>query len=138
MPKPTPWSRPSAACRIETRPSRVCAASLVLLGLLGAIGWGLSDAPAVAAFAGGVAWVVGGAWLARRELRRPVRRLVLGADRRGELDGRPVDTLHVDWRGPLYLVTWREDGRRGHWFAFPDVLDVGSRRELRLWAPPGA
>lgn len=135
MQKPTPWSRPSAACRIDIRPSRACAACLAVLGVLGALSWGLSDAPIPVALAAGAFWIATATGLALRELRRPVERLVLGAERRGELDGRPVADLHVDWRGPLYVVAWREGDRRRRWFAFPDVLGRDARRGLRLWAP---
>lgn len=136
MSKPSRWSTPSAACRIEIRPSRACALGLALLGLLGAGSWGLSDAPALLAWSGAVLWLVAGCWLAARELRRPGARLMLGAEGRGELDGRAVDDLRVEWRGPFYVIAWREGGRRACWFAFPDALDARHRRELRLWAPP--
>lgn len=107
-----------------------------MLGVLGSVCWGLSDAPAPLAWLGGAAWIAGACRLALRELGRSTTLLVLGADRAGELDGRPIDQLGVDWRGPFYVIAWRERGRRARWFAFPDALDGASRRELRLWAPP--
>jgi hypothetical protein len=50
------------------------------------------------------------------------------------LDGQPIGDVTVDWRGPLHVLSWREEGRMVRWMAFPDVLDSGARRELRLWS----
>ncbi|QWP74909.1 hypothetical protein J5226_14715 [Lysobacter sp. K5869] len=116
------------------RPSRLLAAGLVLIGWLAACATLASELPAwlawpVASLAAG--W---GAALARRELRRPPRRLRF-AGPRVWLDGAPLARARLHWRGPLARLEFRAaDGARGRLLWWPDRLDARARRELRLAA----
>ncbi len=132
--KPSSWSKPSRAFRIELRASRALAASLAALGLLGIPAWWLSDAPRALAVIGatlGVAWAAG---LARREARTAATHLVLHSSGVVEIDGHPVDAFDVTWRGPLFTLVWTQAGRTARRVVFPDALESGAARELRLWA----
>lgn len=135
MTKSRRWSNRSPDCRIELRPSRSLAACLVALGALGAVSWFMSDASFLPVALGALAWSAGAAVYARRELRRPVSTLVLGADGLAHVDGRPVEGFSVDWRGALFTMSWLEGGRRVRRLAFPDALGAAERRQLRLSAP---
>lgn len=78
-----------------------------------------------------------GAYLVRRETKQPVWLVVIDSEGTATIDGRAVQALGVDWRGPLAFVTWRGvDGsfvRRSVW---PDTLSPAQRRELRLAVRP--
>ncbi|MGH8085809.1 MAG: hypothetical protein ACREPV_11105 [Lysobacter sp.] len=78
-----------------------------------------------------------GPWLAYRESRKPPSEIVIhDAGVRVEVDGERVDDFHVDWRGVLAFVHWRDSEGRVHrrvWW--PDTLPAEARRELRLAAP---
>lgn len=50
------------------------------------------------------------------------------------VDGEDVGELVVTWRGPLYSIAWRRDGRPVRVLVFPDAIDIPGRRELRLHA----
>ena len=51
------------------------------------------------------------------------------------VDGEPMHEAHLQWRGPLAFLAWRDAaGRHGHLAWWPDTLDTGARRELRLAA----
>ncbi|QQP97615.1 hypothetical protein [Lysobacter enzymogenes] len=119
---------------IDWRPSRWLAAALVLIGLLAAFAVLACELPPplawpLAALAAG--W---GTALARRELRRPPRRLRF-AGARAWLDDAPIAQLRLHWRGPLARLEFRTgDGRRGRLLWWPDRLDAHGRRELRLAA----
>lgn len=47
---------------------------------------------------------------------------------------RPVQVQHVDARGPLMLLAWRDGERSERLALLPDTLDAASCRLLRLWA----
>ncbi|WP_368565800.1 hypothetical protein [Pseudoxanthomonas sp. UTMC 1351] len=126
----------SVSCRLEWRPSRWLQGTLALLGLLAPWSVLLSEMPRWAAWplvAGVLAYTF---WLIRRERRKPVRNLVFpGNDSPVQVDGVAVESVTVQWRGPLAFVTWREPGgsrRRLSWW--PDTLPPERRRELRLAA----
>lgn len=127
-------SGPSAPGCIDWRPSRLLAAALALIGLLAACAVVASELPPrlswpAAALAAG--W---GAALARREKRRPPRRLRL-AGNRAWLDDAPIAQVRLHWRGPLARLEFRgADGRRGRLLWWPDTLGAHGRRELRLAA----
>lgn len=133
MSKSRRWSNRSPVCRIDLRPSRVLAACLAALGALGTISWWMSEATTSLAVGGSALWLVAAIAYAVREMRRPARSLAIGADG-AEVDERRVDDFTVDWRGPIFVLEWREAGRHVRWLGFPDVLDATARRELRLWA----
>ena len=71
---------------------------------------------------------------ARRYLRRPPMQWVVPAGRGAvQCDGLAVHDLRVAWRGPLAFLRWRDADRRVRRLAFwPDRLDAGARRELKL------
>lgn len=75
-----------------------------------------------------------GLWLARNELCRPVRCLIIAPnDGVSSLDGEPMTDLQLQWRGPLAFLRWRDtSGRWQRLSGWPDTLDAGARRELRL------
>lgn len=126
----------SVSCRLEWRPSYWLQSVLVVLGLLAAGSVLLSEMPR------GAAWLAVVGVLAytfssmRRERRRPPRHLVFpGNDDPAQIDGEAVESVVVQWRGPLAFVTWREPGggrQRLSWW--PDTLPPERRRELRLAA----
>lgn len=119
---------------LQWRPSPLLAAGLVLIGLLGGAAAIASELP------GWLSWPLAasaagrGIALARRELRRPPRRLRL-AGARLWLDQAPVAQVRLHWRGPLLRMDLRHaDGRRERLLWWPDRLDAHARRELRLAA----
>lgn len=134
MPKSRHWSTASAPCRLDWRPSWLLAGSLLALGLLAAAAILGSAIPAAAAWPSALLVSGYGGWLGRRELRRPVRGLVI-ADGAGAVivDGVAVAGFSVQWRGPLAFVHWRDaSGSRRRLQFGPDTLDLAARRELRL------
>lgn len=134
MPNSSRWSTPSRGCRIELRASRTLAASLLAMGVAGVPGWFLSDAGALLAACGagaGLAWALR---LAAIEARRPASAIVLGGDGSVSIDGMPVEAFGFEARGAIMALRWRSGGRMQRRLAFPDALDAGARRELRLWA----
>jgi toxin CptA len=72
----------------------------------------------------------------RQQRRKPVRQLVFpGGDSPVQIDGVAVESVVVQWRGPLAFVTWRESsGGRQRLSWWPDTLPPERRRELRLAA----
>ncbi|MEL1264198.1 hypothetical protein [Pseudoxanthomonas putridarboris] len=131
------WSNGSVSCRLEWRPSRLLQAALVLLGGLAALSVLASEMPRPAAWPSGALAAGYGMLLARREGRRPRRQLWFPGDGRAVMvDGKPVEAVHVAWRGPLAFVKWREVAA-GSWQRlawWPDTLPARTRRELRLAA----
>jgi len=79
-----------------------------------------------------LAWGVGLAELAWRQRRPRVQVLLPPLPEALQVAGRDVDTPRLVVRGPWLLLLWREDRRRRRLLFWPDVLDSGQRRELRL------
>jgi toxin CptA len=114
----------------------LCAA-LAGLGVLAAIALGVSALPLPAkpplcALALGY-----GAWLARREWRRPACTVEFAADgsavMRAGASCRPMRAPRLALRGALACLAWRDEDGRGHshtWCA--DTLPPPARRLLRL------
>jgi toxin CptA len=78
--------------------------------------------------------IVYGECLARRESRRGVPEIVIPpGEAVATINGSPMRNLHVQWRGPLAFLDWRdEEGRRRYLQGWPDNLPQAERRELRL------
>lgn len=134
MPTSRHWSIASAPCRLEWRPSRLLAASLLTLGLLAAAAILASEAAVVAAWPAALVAFGHGVWLARRELLKPAHAVMIpGRDRAPMLHGVAVTDFGVQWRGPLASLRWRDaQGARRRMHVWPDTLPARDRRELRL------
>lgn len=133
MRTPFPSCRRSSPSSLEWRPSRLQA--VAQLSVLLATPWLLraSDLPPRLLMpAVLLAWVFGLAELAWR-LRRPRVRVLLPAlPDPLQVAGQDIDASRLVVRGPWLLLLWREDRRRRRLLFWPDVLDSGQRRELRL------
>ncbi|MCM2993724.1 hypothetical protein N7585_18675 [Stenotrophomonas sp. GD04064] len=79
-----------------------------------------------------LAWCTGLAELAWRQRRPRVQVLLPPLPEPLQVAGQDVDTPRLVVRGPWLLLLWREDRRRQRLLFWPDVLDSGQRRELRL------
>ncbi|WP_394540970.1 hypothetical protein PRJ39_10990 [Lysobacter enzymogenes] len=131
VPMPVAGSAPGC---VDWRASRLLAVALAALGVLAGAATLASEAPARLAWPVAALAVGWGAALARRELRRPPRRLRL-AGARAWLDDAPIAQARLYWRGPLARLEFRDaQGRRGRLLWWPDSLDAQGRRELRLAA----
>jgi toxin CptA len=136
MPTSTRSSSTSVPCRLEWRPSRWATGALSLLAVLAPFCVLQSEMPRV------VAWplaLMAGAWGlldALRERRQPARMFVFGPGFAGaSLDGRPLASVALRWRGPLAFLCWRDAAGRGGWLVWwPDTLPVAERRTLRVAA----
>ena len=139
MPNSQRWSCASETCRLEWRPSRLLVAILAGLGVLGACSVLASELPRVAAWMLAAAAVVYAALLCARHLRtKGVSVTWNGRAGTATIDGAAAEEASLRWRGPIAFLHWREGGRRRRCLAFwPDVLDPGRRRELRLATGPG-
>lgn len=133
MRMPSPSCRRSSPSSLEWRPSRLQA--VAQLSVLLAAHWLLraSDLPPRLLMpAVLLAWMFGLAELAWR-LRRPRVRVLLPAlPDPLQVAGQDIDAPRLVLRGPWLLLLWREDRRRRRLLFWPDVLDSGQRRELRL------
>jgi toxin CptA len=136
----TRWSATLPTCRLEWRPSRLRAASLVCIGWLAAAALVLTALPPRGALALGVACIGWSTWRAWRDLREPPGLLVLPGDDSpvtwvdagGTIE---LADLTVRWRGNLATVEGRDPAgklRRLAWW--PDTLPAPARRALRLAA----
>lgn len=136
MSKSRRWSNASARSRpvtLDWRPSPQVSTLLAALALLAPFSLIASDLP----FPWGIALAVPVLLAGVRTLRRYVRKRPTSfvVPLRGQVtrDGRPVAGFEVRWRGPLAFLRWRgADGGRRHLVFFPDTLDAGLRRELKL------
>lgn len=135
----TKWHHSSSAspsCRLEWRPSRLLVVALVSLTLLAAFSILVSGVPRLLAWPAAVWACWSGIQSARRHGQRPPSQLVFPGDgRAATVDGKAVEGMCVQWRGPLAFATWTEgDGRRRRLSWWPDTLPATTRRELRLAA----
>lgn len=107
---------------------------LRMLGVLAAIAVIASELPWMVAVALACVALAHGEWLARRESRCVVSEIVIPpSEAAATIDGSPMQDLHVQWRGPLAFLHWRdEEGRRRYLQGWPDNLPLAGRRELRL------
>jgi toxin CptA len=106
-----------------------------MLGILGAVSAINSEMPRALAWPSALAACLQGLFLARRELRSPVREWLWPVAGPPTVDGVAVEAVVIRWRGPLAFLRWRAAGGRIHRLAWwPDVLDCRARRELRLAA----
>lgn len=145
MPSSPNWSGTSAPCRqaegfgnrFEWRPSRILVAVLLAMGSMASVGLHASELPPVAAWPFSAAALGYTVWLARTELRKPRRLLVIADDgATGTVDGLEACGWRVAWRGSLAFVSWLDPaGRRQRLVWWPDTLSQQQRRELRLAAP---
>jgi toxin CptA len=117
MPHSPPWSDTSATCRLEWRPSRWLVGALIALAMLAPFAVLVSEMPRVAAWPLGLVACAHGLRQAWREWRKPPRALVV-----------PLAQASLHWRGPLLFL--RCGSERASWW--PDTLDAGQRRELRI------
>lgn len=81
--------------------------------------------------------LLAGGWAirdARRQRALSPRRLLIPAGRgAATCDGGRIEALRVGWRGPLAFLQWRDgDSRRQRAAFWPDTLDAGMRRELKI------
>jgi len=79
-----------------------------------------------------LAWAIGVTELAWRQRRPRVQVLLPAPAEPLQVAGKEVAAPQMVVRGPWLLLLWREDRRRRRLLFWPDVLDSGQRRELRL------
>lgn len=124
------------AVALEWQPSRWRCLALALLGPLAALSALASGLPRpVALMLAALACIRGGvlAWRERRDTARRIRITAAGL----QVDGVAVELEAVRWRGPLVTLAYRQAGRRLRLLGWPDSLDAGARRELKLaFQPP--
>ena len=85
------WCSASANFRSDWRPSAILRGALVVLGLLAGLSLLASDLPRAFAWPAAIAGAGWGAWLARREARRPPIALAWRADGALFVDGARVE-----------------------------------------------
>ena len=128
----SPSCRRSSPSSLEWRPSRLQAAAQ--LAVLLATPWLLRATelpPRLLMPAVLLAWGIGVAELVWRQRRPRVQVLLPASPEPLQVAGQDVEAPQLVVRGPWLLLLWREDRRRRLLF-WPDVLDPGQRRELRL------
>nr|WP_240502928.1 hypothetical protein [Stenotrophomonas sp. TD3] len=79
-----------------------------------------------------LAWGIGLAELAWRQRRPRVQVLLPLLPEPMRVAGQEVEAPRLVVRGPWLLLLWHRDQRRQRLLFWPDVLDSGQRRELRL------
>jgi len=109
---------------------------LALLGILAAFSVLASEMPRLAAWPLALSALAFGLWRAWRESRSPACEFFFpGNDLPAMLDGAPIESVEVQWRGSLAFVRWQgRDGRSRRLSWWPDTLPAARRRELRLAA----
>jgi toxin CptA len=132
------WLNESSSCRLDWRPSRLLAAALMALGLLGAGSLLLSRLPPALAWPAALGAVALGSLQARRELaRRPCTLHWSGAQAWVQYGPghAPMawQRVALRWQGPMAVVSGTDpQGRRRHRVWWPDTLPAQARRSLRL------
>lgn len=133
MRTPSPSCRRSSPSSLEWRPSRLQAGAQ--LSVLLAAPWLLQASelpPALRVPVVLAVWLLGLAELVWR-LRRPRVRICLPAIPAPlQAGAQEIVEPQLVVRGPWLLLRWREEGRCRRLLFWPDVLDRGQRRELRL------
>lgn len=129
-------SAPSAACRLEWRPSRWAIAACGVLSALAIASLWLSELPGGLALAGSglvAAWATS---RIRRERDAVPFELVIpwNAAYPVVVEGRAAEAFELEWRGPLAMLRWSVAGRWDGRLWWPDLLPLPARRELRLAA----
>jgi toxin CptA len=124
----------SPPCHIEWRPSRWQGAILWSLAGLAPLALLASDLPRAWAWLLALLACAWGIVDARRQRAQPRRQLLVPAGRgAATCDGTCIDGLRVGWRGSLAFLQWRDgNGRRQRAAFWPDTLDAGMRRELKV------
>ncbi len=105
------------------------------LGICGALSLLLSGLPQFLAWPGAAIAMLYGVLLARQESLKAAVAIELDGST-VDVDGEPVESFCVFWRGPLTFARWVDGSgqvRRLVWW--PDTLAVVARRELRLALP---
>jgi toxin CptA len=126
-------SNVSVPCRFELRPSRWLIGAMLAMAVLAPFAVLVSEMPRWAAWPLAACAAGYGAYLAWREAKLPVRKVVVGSDDVVTIDGVAVEAMRVDWRGPLAFIVWRDaEGRLQRRSLWPDTLSAAQRRELRL------
>lgn len=129
----SPSCRRSSPSSLEWRPSRLQAAAQLAVLLAAPLLLRASDLPSRLLMPAVVlAWSVGLAELAWRQRRPRVQVLLPMPPEPLQVAGQDVDAPQLVVRGPWLLLLWREGRRRRRLLFWPDVLDSGQRRELRL------
>lgn len=120
--------------RLAWRPSILLQAALASIGLCACIALWLSELPMIATVCAMPLVIAATLHRIAVERRAPVRALVIDAAGAAHLDGVVLDTPHLEWRGPLAILLWRDGRRVRRLLWWPDTLPPPARRELRLAA----
>jgi hypothetical protein len=133
LPASSPSSAPSL--RLELRPSRVLAAALIVLAALATLAVLRSNLPVLSVL--GMPILLA---LALWQLQRAPRGLLVllpgGEARwvpRGSDEWRSLDSLSLQRRGPLCVLSLGVQGRCVRWPGASDTLPSADARLLRLW-----
>jgi hypothetical protein len=124
----------SPPLRIELRRSHALQAALVLLAVLAAYALWQSQAPPWSLIA--IPLLLASAWpraeapLAAALVLRDDGSVVLLATSGDEFG---LDSLRMQRRGPLTVLTARRAGRRWAWVFTPEILSREARRRMTLW-----
>jgi toxin CptA len=134
MPTSTRSSSTSVPCRLEWRPSRWATGALILLAALAPFCVVQSEMPRALAWPLAVLACAWGLRDALREWSQPARLFVFGPGLAGvSLDGRPLVSAMLRWRGPLAFLHWRDAGGQGGRLVWwPDTLPAAERRRLKV------
>ncbi len=126
----------SSTFRLDWRPSRVLALSLMVLGLLSGASLLASRLPPAVKPPAALLALSQGLRLARREAgRAPCTLAWTGGDAPLRMKDQVLVARRLHLRGPLAVLTARDaDGRVQRFCWWPDTLSPGLRRQLRLAA----
>jgi hypothetical protein len=124
----------SSTFRLDWRPSRLLALSLVVLGLLAAFALLASALAPPLKLPAALLALAQGLRLARREAgRAPIALAWRGGNQPFLADGRRHGSPRLHLRGPIAVLSGRDvHGRLQRFCWWPDTLSPGLRRQLRL------